>query len=97
MFHRARRVSPGREAGLRSPASVVAASGGHRWTPMMLADVSQARRAVWCPVPRCGAKLAEVSADATGSLWRVCRDCGALVRFDLPEGRWTVERGPKRR
>lgn len=54
-------------------------------------------RALRCPVPGCGEKLAEVAGDGALALWRHCPACRAVVRFDLPAGRATIEQGPRRR
>lgn len=64
---------------------------------MLAEGVSPERRAIRCPVPGCGAYMGDYSPETTGSVWHDCWKCRARVRFDLPAGRWTVERAPKRR
>lgn len=53
------------------------------------------RHAVHCPTLGCGLKLGEVAGESA-TFWRVCPDCGATIRYDLPARRWTVEAPPKR-
>jgi phage FluMu protein Com len=55
----------------------------------------EGRHALHCPA--CGRVLGEVAADGRATIWRTCPKCGAHARYDLPEGRWTVERPARRR
>lgn len=61
---------------------------------MTLVEVG--RRAIHCPVKGCGCKLGEVAGSGPATVWRVCPDCRALIRFDLPGCRWTIEQEPRR-
>ena len=53
------------------------------------------RHAVHCPTVGCGLKLGEVAGESA-VFWRVCPDCGATIRYELPSRRWTVEQPAKR-